>query len=111
MFIPLWSVLRSRVQYVDATLALKYADAAQDVSIMLGFATLFLGSAISFTVSLVAADKPTDTILLGTATAFSILLTIIFALLTIRSWIRAEASKKSLFESGDSTIGKDTGTK
>ena len=101
LFRPEYSVLRSKVRYVDANLAIRFADASQDFNILLGFLTLFLGSAISFAISFMTAKESNDAVLLGTATAFSILLSLIFSTLAIRSWIKAESAKKLLFESGD----------
>lgn len=102
MFIPHWSVLRSRIQYVDANIALRFADAAQDLGILIGFMTLFLGSGISFAVSWLTAEKSEQIMLFGTATAFSVLLTVIFGFLSARAWMRAEKTKQQILESGDS---------
>jgi hypothetical protein len=100
-FRPEYSIARAKIRYVDANLAIRFADASQDVNIMLGFLTLFLGSAISFSVSFLTSEIPNNVVLLATATAFSILMSVIFSILTVRSWIKAETTKKLLFESGD----------
>ena len=103
---PVWSVVKSQIRYVDASLVFQFVDAAEDVNIMLGFTTLFLGSTLSFATSLITAQTPTQTTLLGTSTAFSLLLTLIFLILTARAKNRAKETKKKLFvdESSSSNI-------
>jgi len=101
IFTPEWSVLRSRVQYVDANLAYKFADASQEVNIMLGFTTLFLGAALSFIASLITAETSSELVLFGTSTGFSLLLTIIFGILARRAGGRAKIAKEQLFASGE----------
>lgn len=101
VFAPKWSVLRSHVQYVDANLAYRFADASEDVNIVLGFATLFLGAGLSFVASLIAAQTPSQRVLYGTFTGFCILLTLIFGVLTRRVYNRAKEVKKQILASGE----------
>jgi hypothetical protein len=101
LFTPDWSVVRSEVRYVDANLAYRFADATQDANIMLGFTTLFLGSAIGFGASLVTAEKAEQKSIFGTSLAFTTILTIIFFVLTLKFMKKLAEIKRELFDEID----------
>lgn len=97
-FVPSYTVVRPEIQYVDANIAYRFADASQEMNIMLGFTTLFLGSAISFIVSWFTSSDSKDIILYGTAAIFCVISTIIFIVLTILAAMRASEIKRKLFD-------------
>ncbi len=115
LFIPEWSVLKTKVQYVDANLAYKFADASSDTNILFGFTTLFLGAFLSFLVSAFLAKEEFSKTIFWTATAFSFLATLIFAILAKRADNRAKDVKKMLFpesletDENKAPLGKNAG--
>ena len=96
-FTPEWSVLRSRIQYVDANLAYKFADASTDTNVLLAFTTLFLGAFLSFMISAVLAIDVYSQTIFWTATIFCLVTTLIFGFLSKRADDRAKEVKKQLF--------------
>jgi hypothetical protein len=101
VFTPRWSVKPAHVQYVDANLAFRFADASQDLQVVLGFTTLFLGAAISFAISIFTAKSPSELILFCTATGFSLVFSVILGILTVRANNQLRRVKEQLFSSKD----------
>ena len=98
LFTPDWSVMRSEVCYVDANLAYHFADATQNANIMLGFTTLFLGSAIGFGSSLATSNTKSQRNIFSTSLIFTIILTIIFLILTVKFMRKSPEIKNKLFD-------------
>jgi len=98
---PQLSVLPPRVKLVDANLAYKYADLQGDVNLLLGFTTLFLGTGLASTTSLIVSlfAAPLNQVAVAIHscfTAFSSAATAVFWCLTRRAQRRSDQAKSLL---------------
>jgi hypothetical protein len=101
---PRLSVVQPNVRLVDANLAYKYADIQSDINIVVGFTTLFLGTAIASCISLLLAiiaispDRTTISVH-ATVTIMSFIVSAIFGYLWFQVRRKSEIAKKLLEDS------------
>lgn len=97
---PKLSVIRPNVKLIDANLAYRYADLQNDTNILVGFTTLFLGSAIaagvSLGISLSTTVESTVTAINAVVTVMSLLVSVAFGFLVWQARKKSEAVRKLL---------------
>jgi hypothetical protein len=99
---PRMYVLRPEIKLIDAGLAHKDVDSQNDVNTHLAFATLFLGTGIASITSLLLAltsDSDENAVAVAihsSVISLSLIVTIIFGILSIRSYKKANLLKEQI---------------